>query len=134
MRQLDRRQRTVGMNRVDGSGVDSDIIIVPQALVGQPREVRGRVDLGQLHADDAPAALSPGFTDPARTVGHEERMTVGIGRNRKPVRRRHRPDLQRLEQRRVAGIEAHDSQPQPILTVPSATHASSCCSTASEKA
>ena len=104
MDELDAGQRAVRVHLLDQALVRRDVVVVPEAPLDEPADVRAGMDLHLLRADDRPAAL--GLDAAHHRVGRRVAVAhaVAVRHLEEPVARRHRTEGDRLEQDVVAGV------------------------------
>jgi hypothetical protein len=107
MPQLDARQGPMPVYRIDHQRLYLDVVIIPQAAVGQRCIIRTRVDGTVAGVDDAPAAFGADFADCRARVRHLMSGTAREWRLVEAIRRGHGADLYRLEKSVVARISTH---------------------------
>ena len=104
MDELDARERAVRVHLVDEALVHRDVGVVPQPPLDVPARVRVGMEVDLLRADDGPAAFrldAPHHRVRGRVaVAHP----VAVRHLEEAVARRHRPELDRLEEHVVARV------------------------------
>ena len=106
MRQFQRGQAAVPVYCIGAEGKIGDVAVIPQPSLDIRRHVRGGMNLGLFGADDTPSAFRPDLAKSRtrRRIAKPESRRVRC--LIEPVRRRYRPDPDRLEKHLVVGINA----------------------------
>ena len=104
MGDLDGGERAMGVDRIGLRGVLRDIAVIPDAVHRVVRHIGIRPNLGDLHRDDAPAALRLHRPQGDGAVRLKMPVAGGVGDGVETVGRGDGADFHRLKQDIVAGI------------------------------